>query len=444
MAQTLVRRLLTAGLIAAMIVGLTLAATVRIDRRAGAPDASPAAGAAGAAEAPAATLSGSIDRLQRHLRDQPRDAAAWASLGLAYVERARLTADPSYYPKAAAVLDRSAGLRPDGNDAAHAGRAALAAARHDFPAALAEADRSLAVNPYGQRALAVRVDALVELGRYREAEAAVRHADATKPGIPVFTRFAYVHELHGRTGEARRVLELAAGSATDPADVAYVRTQLGELAWNRGDARAAGREFAAALRADPTDLGALDGRARVRYATGDTAGAIRDGRDLVTRSPLPGRLTWFGELLESQGRADEAAKQYAVARAWSALAQANGVTPDLETALFETGHGDRAAALRAARAEWARRRSVHVADALAWALHANGRDEEALGYARKAAATGYRNAAFLYHRGMIERSLGKRPEARRDLAAALRLNPRFSPLDAPRAKAALAGLGGAR
>ncbi|WP_207400343.1 hypothetical protein, partial [Actinomadura fibrosa] len=35
MAQTLVRRLLTAGLIAAMIVGLTLAATVRIDRRAG-------------------------------------------------------------------------------------------------------------------------------------------------------------------------------------------------------------------------------------------------------------------------------------------------------------------------------------------------------------------------------------------------------------------------
>lgn len=85
---------------------------------------------------------------------------------------------------------------------------------------------------------------------------------------------------------------------------------------------------------------------------------------------------------------------------------------------------------------------MHVADALAWALHVNGRDTEALGYARRALRHGYRDATFLYHLGMIEKSLGRRADARRDLAAALRLNPAFSVHHAPPARAALADLGG--
>jgi Flp pilus assembly protein TadD len=125
------------------------------------------------------------------------------------------------------------------------------------------------------------------------------------------------------------------------------------------------------------------------------------------------------------------------------LAKASGVATDLETALFAADHGDKAQALRAAQAEWARRHSVHVADALAWALHVNGRDAEALGYAKLANGLGYRSALFRYHLGMIEKSLGRTADARRDLAAALRLNPDFSFLHAPRAKAALASLGGA-
>src|SRR4051794_1708490 len=39
-------------------------------------------------------------RLQDRLRRLPKDHTAWAELGLAYVQQARLTADPTYYPKA--------------------------------------------------------------------------------------------------------------------------------------------------------------------------------------------------------------------------------------------------------------------------------------------------------------------------------------------------------
>ncbi|GAA2598956.1 tetratricopeptide repeat protein [Actinomadura fulvescens] len=378
-----------------------------------------------------------IARLQEHLRAQPKDATSWAALGLAYVEQARVTADPSFYPKAAAALDRSLRVSPKDNEPALSGQGALAAARHDFTAALRLAGQALKINPYGTRAHAVRVDALVELGRYEEADKAVRHADSIKPALPIFTRYAYVQELRGRPGLAERVLRQAAVSATDPADVTYVRTQLGELAWNRGDLRAAEREYAAALRTDPHWLPAIDGRARVRAARGDAAAALRDRQALVARAPLPSYVVALGELYEARGMQAQAREQYGVAGAWAALARSNGVATDFEGAITAADHGDRTAALLAARTEWGRRKSVHVADALAWALHVNGKDKEALGYARQAVRTGYRNATFLYHLGVIEKSLGHTADARRDLKAALALNPHFSDLHAPLARKAL-------
>ena len=440
------RRALTVAVTGSLAIALVLGAAVALGPRSSQGTSRERAGAPVTAEAvgglATATLPAAIAGLQGHLRAQPRDAAGWATLGVAYVEQARLSADPTYYPKAQGVLDRSLQLAPTDNDAALAGMGALAAARHDFAAALQFADRALTINPYGSRENAVRIDALVELGRYSEAMAAVRRADAAQPGIPIFTRVAYVLELQGRTAEAERVLERAMESATDPGDVAYVATQLGELAWSRGDLRTAWRDYQTALRADPAYLLALDGRARVLAARGDLAAAIRDRQSLVSRLPLPAYLTALGELYEAQGRKDQVRQQYDVVDTSIRIARANGVTTDLETALFAADHGDRATALRAARAERARRDSVQVDDALAWALHVNGRDREAIAQARQAARTGYRNAMFLYHRGMIERALGLRSEARRSLAAALDLNPYFSPLLAPRARAALADLGG--
>ncbi|WUI02044.1 hypothetical protein OHR68_09635 [Spirillospora sp. NBC_00431] len=406
------RRPLIAGASAAgLVVALTLGAAVAPIR----PSGVRATAGSGTAGAPASGVAG----LQARLRDQPHNAAGWASLGLAYVEQARVTGDTTYYPKADDVLRRSLREAP-GNDEALAGQGALAAARHDFHGALRYADRALKANPYGQRAAAVRIDALVELGRYGDALAAGRRADAVRPGIPIFTRLAYVRELRGEVGEARRVLGLARGSATDPGDLAYIATQLGELAWNDGDLALAGREYAEALRVSPGHLPALDGQARVRARRGDVKGALADRAEIVRRLPLPQYLTGYGELLESAGRPDEAKRQYAVAAAWARIAESNGVDADLETALFESGHGDPKAALRAARAEYDRRCpgrkvrqcSVHAADALAWALHVNGRDEEALPYARQATATGYRHPGFRAHLRVIEKALGKRPGGR--------------------------------
>ncbi|WP_063753223.1 tetratricopeptide repeat protein, partial [Streptomyces resistomycificus] len=384
-------------------------------------------------------LDASIAALQAHLRSQPKDFGSWATLGLAYVEQARTKGDPSRYPQAERALKRALDLDPD-NDQALAGRAALAAARHDFEDALKYADQALEQNPYSERALSSRIDAYVELGRYDDASKAAELADERRPGIPVFTRYAYVHELRGDVPTARRVLEQALASASAPGDIAYVATALGQLAWNQGEYKTAQDHYARALAADDTYLPALEGRARSQAANGEQASAIKGMEAVVARYPLPGPLVALGELYEARGAEGDRAKagdQYALVDAWTALARAGGVNVDLDTALAAADHGDTAEALRAARAEWARRQTVHTADALAWALHVNGRDEEALPYARRATATGYRSAAFLYHRGVIEHATGHGQDARRHLKAALDLNPGFSPLGAREARKTL-------
>jgi tetratricopeptide (TPR) repeat protein len=395
----------------------------------------------------AGDLTQGIEALQQHLRTQPKDATGWATLGAAYVEQARTSGDPTRYPQAEKAFERSLRLRPaDENDAALAGRAVLAAARHDFDTALGQAERALRVNPYNEQALAGRVDALVELGRYEEAQSAVRLADRRRPGIPVFTRYAYVLELHGDVKGARRILLRALDSASSNPDVAYVATALGQLAWSQGQYGKALDHYATALRAEPDYLPALEGRGRTHAAQGKDTRALSDLEEVVRKYPLPGQLAALGELREAAGQRKQAGEQYELAGAWTRLARANGVATDLETALVEADHGDAREALKSARAEWARRHSIHTADALAWALHANGKDREALVFAKKATAKspGYRNASFLFHRGMIEHALGDGPAARRDLRAALELNPGFSPTGAREAESALSGTSGHR
>ncbi|MDQ0778274.1 tetratricopeptide (TPR) repeat protein [Streptomyces aurantiacus] len=212
------------------------------------------------------SLASSISALQSHLKAQPKDSGGWSTLGIAYVEQARTTGDPSRYPQAQRALERSLELSP-GNDPALAGRAALAAARHEFPEALTYAEKALDENAFNERALSVRIDALVELGRYEQASKAADEADSRRPGVPVFTRYAYVHELRGDVRTARRVLEQALAGATAPGGRRVRGVVAGPALLARGRVRA-GAEVLRAGAAGRRDLPAGAGGAGPRAGGG--------------------------------------------------------------------------------------------------------------------------------------------------------------------------------
>jgi tetratricopeptide (TPR) repeat protein len=387
-------------------------------------------------------LTAAIESAQRRLAEVPGDYSTWAELGAAYVEQARVTGNPGYYEKAEGALQTSMALRPDGNDVALAGLGALANARHDFAGAADAAARALALNEYSATAWGVLADARTQLGDYAGASEAAHRMVELRPGVSSFARVSYDAELRGDVIAARSALEQALEVAESDSDEAFCRTYLGALAFSTGFPDEAAAQYAAGLDVVPGDPGLLLGQARVLAARGDVDAAIAAYAEVAEARPLPEHLVEYGEYLESLGRQDDAARQYAVVADVRRLFQASGVQDDLGIALFAADHADPATALPAAQAEYARRQNVDAADALAWALHSAGRDAEALPYAEQATSLGGRNALFLYHRGAIQAALGRTDAARASLASALDTNPHFSPLLAPRAAELLTDLGG--
>jgi tetratricopeptide (TPR) repeat protein len=371
----------------------------------------------------AGSLKSAIQALTARLRRLPDDHQAWARLGSAYVQQARLSADPSFYPKAEQALARSTALSP-GNFAALTGQAALAAGRHDFTEAVRLAKLSQTANPYGQGAQAVLADAYTQLGRYDEATRAIGRMMKLHPGVAAFTRASYDAELRGDRTTARRMLEHALDDAFSPDDIAYCRHYLGELALRSGDPRGATEQYRLALEAAPDFTAALAGTARAAALDGRPAEAADLYATVVGRLPLAQYVIEYAEVLVAAGR--DPAEQWALLRAQRTLMEAAGVKDDLTWAEFEADHGSPARAVEHAEAEYARNPNVVAADALAWALHRDGRDREALPYARKATATGWRNALFHHHRAEIERSLGRTEESRRSAARARDADPTFS------------------
>jgi len=392
----------------------------------------------------AGSLDGAIASLQQRLRDIPDDWRGLAQLGLAYVAQARVTADPSWYPKAEGVLRRSLRLHPDENVEGALGIGALDLARHDFATALRQGRRAASLDPYDADAYGVIGDALVELGRYRAAFDAIQTMVDTRPDLASYARVAYARELRGDVSGAERAMRLAFEAAGSPSDAAWTAYQLGELAFGSGRVATARGWYARGLDLDPSYALNLAGLARVAWARGNDDLAIRRYEDVASRYPAPEVVIGLADLYRETGQEALADQQEDVVRAMHELAVANGVNVDLELALYDADHGDPAGALSSARAEWARRHSIHVADAYAWALYANDRYRMASSFARRALALGTRNALFLFHAGMIRLKLGDRGGARRDLARALAINPNFSIQHAGEAARTLARLEGTR
>ncbi len=384
-------------------------------------------------------LTATITSLQDTLKRVPGDYVSWANLAVAYVEQARVTGLFSYYDKADKAAAQSFSIEPDDNFSALVARAAIEAARHDFSQALASSQKALAINSRDLGALAIRVDALSELGRYDAQLRAVKTADRLQPSTPIAARYSYAYELRGDLDRAGDILRRASASGAR-ADKSYVLTLRADILRKQDRLPAADRDLATALQAVPGYLPALVSSARLQTARGDLEGAVQTWQDVVAQQPLPEYLTELGELLEHLGRTEEADAQFAVVRATIKLLEASGVDADLETALFEADHGSPEQALAQARAEWARRTSVHVADALAWALHRSGRDAEALPIARAATRLGSPEARFWIHRGTIEAALGMTTEAREHLRRGLDTDPGMSPWQRDQARTSLASL----
>lgn len=384
------------------------------------------------------------EALRTRVRELPADPDGWSSLGMAYVQQARSTADAATYNRARTALRKSLALRPAGNFAAETGMGALESARHHFAEALTWARRATAANPYSAPAQGVLADALTQLGRYEDSYAAVQRMTDLRPDSSALARASYCWELRGDTARARELMNKSLQAAGTPAEKAFALTHLATLALETGDPHTALKLAGTGLAALPGDAALLEARARAHTALGHPRQAVTDFTAAVAAAPLPQYLLGLGDLQRSLGHREEAEEQYDVLRAQETLRRASGGVPDADAVLFEADHGNPETAVEMGRAALRRRPFIAVHDAYAWALHRAGRDTEAVEQAGLALALGTVSAPFHYHRALINQALGRTGAARADLRRALDTDPHFHPVDAPRARTALSRIEAAR
>ncbi|MGI8594590.1 MAG: tetratricopeptide repeat protein [Solirubrobacteraceae bacterium] len=392
----------------------------------------------------AASTDGRIAALNAAVRAEPKRPEGYTALAETYLQKARETADPAFYGRAGIALERALTRKP-GDAAALTARGRLRLSLHDFKGALADARRALAAAPDANAPYPVLVDALVELGRYDDAERALQTMIDRRPGASAYARVAYLRELRGDLSGAAEALRLAVSASRGPGEnAAYVTALLGDLEFTRGRLSRAATAYRDALTRLPRFPPAEAGLARLDSARGDREAAIRRLRRLVGRLPLPQYVVELGETELAVGRRARARRDLELLGAQYRLLRAAGVAPDAQIAVHEADYGDPRRAVRLARAVWASAPSVRSADALGWALTRTGRPAEGLRWARRALRLGSRDPRFLYHAGIAARQAGRSGDARRWLERALRQAPRFSAYLSPRARRALRTLGGSR
>ncbi len=369
-----------------------------------------------------------VDRLIATYEERTTEVSTpsdFLNLGLLYLEKARLTADPARYLQAEEALSQAAALSPE-DPSPVMGLARTELALHDFAGA-AETARAVLVDvPTRLDALAVVVDAEMALGNEDSAEVALnRLLNEVGEIPPVVVRQAQLAWLRGDDSAVRLAREAIPEDETNPRRLAFYEAYAANLAFLFGDVEEAKRLSSAALEHDPESITALTVSSRLAAAGGALQHAIDLLEQAVARVPDPELNGELGDIYQMMGNEEAAAEQFGLVEVIGTLAASQGVF-NRQVARFYADHDlENERALQLASDELNLRRDALGYDTYAWTLYRVGRLDEALAAIDEAKASGFRDAELLYHEGVIANALGNNERARQALEESLALNPNF-------------------
>ncbi len=387
-----------------------------------------------------------IDRRIAFWRDRadanPKSELEWVYIGGLFDLKGRQTGDVSHFVAAREAYDHAIQIALN-SSAAFGGSARIKATLHDFQGAIVEATKVLEIDPSANDAIGVLFDASIELGDLDNARLALERLDDRVDSPAVTIRQARLAFVGGDTNAAHQLAVDASEEAFDtaerPSTVAFYQYSAAEYALLAGDLDAAEDGYDDALASLPGFPLAVFGQGRVAYARGDVATAISRLESATAALPRPDMLAFLGDLYAANGEASKAADEYATVEFIASMAaQSAGAVYDREYSLYLSDHGlqpDHALGL--AQAESEVRHDAYGYDALAWALHVNGRDDEALTQIDKALAVGTVDAKLLIHAGLIQIAAGNVSDGKAHIQRGLELHPAFSPVVIEMAREAL-------
>ena len=369
----------------------------------------------------------------------PGDTPAQNRLGSLYLQRLRQTGDHSCIVLAERAAAASLAAVPaEQNTGALSILAQARASSHRFAEARDLIEYLMRIHEEKSELFGMLGDALCELGDYDEAARAYERMEAMgKDDLGTLTRLARFDYLHGKVESAQErllaALWIASARMQPPREtLAWIRWQLGELAFSVGDYDRAESWYRSGLVIHPTHVALLGSLAKLLAGGGRTAQAqaIRFYEEAIAIDPVPPLVASLADLYALQGRESRSRE----------LLELIGDDPldSRHIANIDADHDIRLEeAYFLARKDWSQRHDVFGADTLAWTALKTGRVEEARVAIADARRLGTRDARMLYHAGLIAIASGDQEDGRRLLRESLALNPRFDLLQARRAREAL-------
>jgi tetratricopeptide (TPR) repeat protein len=364
---------------------------------------------------------GATDERIAHAQDLARRAPdatePYRNLAALYLRSFRETGDAEHLRRAEDAV--AAALERDPDDALSLAISGLLAMQaHRFEDARAIADRVLANDAEDTTALLLRGDAELELGNYESSLDAYQRASDLRPDLRIYNRAAYMRWLHGDSQGSLELLELAidAGSSRDPESAAWCWVDLANVHWHLGNDLQVRVALDSALGLVPDYAPALRLRSKLEARRGDRAAAISTITRVIERSETVADLLALADLLEAEGKPDEARER-------ARRAREIGREDPRAIAIYQARRDQSIEeALEATERELEKRRDVYTHAARAIALARADRATEARAEMDRALALGTPDVTLLLDDALVKHEAGDREGARAALDRALAEN----------------------
>jgi tetratricopeptide (TPR) repeat protein len=367
-----------------------------------------------------------IAAARQQIKLDPKKVQAYNELTLAYLMRARETADSNYLKDAEAALAQ--GLNLDAKDfQLQRTQVALMLSRHQFVQARERAAAFNRRTPDDVMTYGYLAEANIALGNYPEAETNAQWMLNLRPNnTPGLLIGARLRMLYGDAPGAIDFLNQAYAqtSLTEVEELAWIANLIATIQIESGQMEGAAQTLEQAEQLFPKYPYTIENLARVRVSQNRASAAVQLWMQAASIDNDPHAVYELARAQEAEGRFEEAQRTYAQ---FEKLASDPGTTTDesrIDLILILAGKPDTApGALKLAQQEIAARQDVWTLDAYAWALYANAKFQDADAAIHQAMAVGIRSAQIFDHAGHIAQKLNHVADAAKYFALCLHSYP---------------------
>lgn len=244
---------------------------------------------------------------KKRLKDARQHPAFQIALAQAYLSKAQLSSDVSYFDEAEKLVDAALKKQPD-NKAGLLAKASLCEARHDFLGAIQITEGLEKKDPGDVDTRSMLANSLMEVGRVPEALEISKAIFRQVPTVGAALQVSRAYIASGDDEKARKILEVAIGQEQPMENKisARLRSLLGEIDMRHGNLAEAEQFFRASLEASPENSQTTEDLAQLKVRQGKLDEAEQLFMAAFARTQHPLLLREVAQIKLAQGKGEEA------------------------------------------------------------------------------------------------------------------------------------------